>query len=709
MNPRFWSFRMFAAMWGVLLGPLVGTVHAGQAASQQTPIVYVEWSGLIDEEQQVWLQQIPRLPALFGEQETSEALYAAIDLLGAIARANGQFSLAAGGLEGDSDEIKIAAKFNVDFGADANKAAMMLRDLITRIDPTSSFSTVEAGGVTYTQADGDMPLMWAERNGKLLVVNPNAIESEAAPPQAVAQNMTRLGRAAGANPDSPWKLRGYCDVPAVVQLIRRVAQSENDWPAQADAVLQELGIGAIKSLYVCIDEQNGDTSLRSFVETEGEWRGILKLWDQQPLERGDLEVIPRDALWAQVANWDLAESWQEAHRVVGALDPNVAMMMDGALGMASGMLGFSITDQVLPAFGDTWVIYDSPRHGGLILTGAVVVADVRDHAAIEGAFARMLELARPFLMEENIRVVVRELEHKGHSIKYLVVPGFPIPIAPAAAFVNDRVVCGLTPQPVKLAISQLDPELRQDSILDHPDVQRVAAELQGIQRFSYGDTAQVVRALYPLVHLIKTAWASLGAADSEACDPGLLWTLPETLDETNSFVVVCRANQRGILTKTFGTTWLVAPGNTDVMAIAMMVSILLPSLSRARELAKRAVSGANLSVIGQVIHIYANEHDDEFPPSLDVLIEESMITEKQLISPRLDDDEESYVYIAGQNEDSDPRNVLAYERMLDGEGTNVLFVDGHVEWLRPDDFAQRLTDTYARLGRDAEVPTDDNP
>ena len=60
-NSRFWSFRMFAALWGVLLSPLIATLEAGQAAEGPTPIVHVEWSGLISEEQQTWLQQIPRL------------------------------------------------------------------------------------------------------------------------------------------------------------------------------------------------------------------------------------------------------------------------------------------------------------------------------------------------------------------------------------------------------------------------------------------------------------------------------------------------------------------------------------------------------------------------------------------------------------------------------------------------------------------------
>jgi len=50
-----------------------------------------------------------------------------------------------------------------------------------------------------------------------------------------------------------------------------------------------------------------------------------------------------------------------------------------------------------------------------------------------------------------------------------------------------------------------------------------------------------------------------------------------------------------------------------VAIIALLISILLPSLSRARELAKRAVCSANLRGIGQGEHIYSNDNYEWFP------------------------------------------------------------------------------------------------
>ncbi len=50
-----------------------------------------------------------------------------------------------------------------------------------------------------------------------------------------------------------------------------------------------------------------------------------------------------------------------------------------------------------------------------------------------------------------------------------------------------------------------------------------------------------------------------------------------------------------------------------VAIIALLISILLPSLSRARELSKRLVCGANVKGIGTSCKIYANDNFEQWP------------------------------------------------------------------------------------------------
>ena len=51
-----------------------------------------------------------------------------------------------------------------------------------------------------------------------------------------------------------------------------------------------------------------------------------------------------------------------------------------------------------------------------------------------------------------------------------------------------------------------------------------------------------------------------------------------------------------------------------VAIIALLVSILLPSLARARETAQRVACGAGFMNVGKAWHMYANEHKDWYPP-----------------------------------------------------------------------------------------------
>ena len=63
-----------------------------------------------------------------------------------------------------------------------------------------------------------------------------------------------------------------------------------------------------------------------------------------------------------------------------------------------------------------------------------------------------------------------------------------------------------------------------------------------------------------------------------------------------------------------------------IAIIALLISILLPSLSRARELAKRAVcAGSGLRAIGMSAKIYSNENEEQWPvpPFDELLIDES--------------------------------------------------------------------------------------
>src|SRR6056297_311559 len=50
-----------------------------------------------------------------------------------------------------------------------------------------------------------------------------------------------------------------------------------------------------------------------------------------------------------------------------------------------------------------------------------------------------------------------------------------------------------------------------------------------------------------------------------------------------------------------------------IAIIALLMGIMMPALSRVRQMAYRMLCGTNLSGLGKVMLIYANDNDNEFP------------------------------------------------------------------------------------------------
>ena len=142
-------------------------------------------------------------------------------------------------------------------------------------------------------------------------------------------------------------------------------------------------------------------------------------------------------------------------------------------------------------------------------------------------------------------------------------------------------------------------------------------------------------------------------------------------------------------------------------ALVVAIALLLPNLCRSSEQANRVKCANNLRQIGLALLQYANANRGRFPPTLATLISDpdGEITSDVLICPSSLDSRPavntpsgqmakvietepghmSYVYV-GQGLSSDkatPETVVAYDNPHNhrDEGVNVLFGDGHVEFL----------------------------
>jgi prepilin-type processing-associated H-X9-DG protein len=158
------------------------------------------------------------------------------------------------------------------------------------------------------------------------------------------------------------------------------------------------------------------------------------------------------------------------------------------------------------------------------------------------------------------------------------------------------------------------------------------------------------------------------------------------------------ANPRNRLAKRFNwMLWLVL-----LPAVLVLLTWLIwPRFNSGRTVPQLIKSASNLRQIGLAILLYTNDHQGEFPDSFATLLQnEDVISSYEFVSPARSEtpangpttraiagqltagNHLSYVYLGrGLSEKTlTPDTVLAYE-LIGPNGTNVLFGDGHVEWV----------------------------
>lgn len=439
----------------------------------------------------------------------------------------------------------------------------------------------------------------------------------------------------------------------------------------------------------------------------------------QPLTDDDLRWIPQDASWAMAMKFDLAQTYRDLLGVVRKWK-SMAKTIEKGIDSVEELIGFRIDEDFLSLFGDSIIFYDSFDSGGLLFSGTVIVLPAKDGEQLRERLRKLVSLIeKPKPATEsifkNIDFRVGRLEHRGHLIEYFNAQGMPMIVTPAWTVCEDRFIVGAYPQMVVATIDRLaDKKLEQTSILAHPDVKR-AREIIGQPDtgFTFVDSRSGLRLTYSLMLPAASAAASMAQGQGIDLDPSVLPSLPSILRHVFADVRCTRNVEDGVVTLSYGSWPL--PGSPAVSVnaatVATAVSVLLPSLSRARELSKRTVCAANMRGMGQGLYIHAMDHDSRFPKKLGELIEANLLTPRQFTCPSTTavphehptekQLTECYVYIPGQTTESNPTNVVIYERFDNHqkEGVNVLFQDGHVEFIKDIERVKKLIkETKERIG-----------
>ncbi len=484
-----------------------------------------------------------------------------------------------------------------------------------------------------------------------------------------------------------------------------MSQAET-FPPMVENAIAAASLDRLKSLTAVLQVDGDRFRQSTFIALPPE-DGRPKWMHQQPVTDKQLKMIPADAVFAKAANFKLVDLYDGIVHVINAVGPMADGPFTNGLAQIEGQLGLRIRDDILAKFDGGWVVYISPDAGGLVITGATMMIQTSEPDAIEGLVTRLIRA-----IDEEIRdvsITVRERTHGGHTIRYLAFSGEPIPVAPAWSVHGEYLVLGLYPQIVSAALDHLSAN-NAKSILDNPDFQRGRKRLpSNASSVVYTDTKAIMTDIYRLALPLATMAAAEAQTQGVDLPPDLFPSARVFTAGLYGDVATYSSDADGALITTSGPMPLEMAGVAIPMTVGSAASVLVPSLTRARGIAKRTVSLRNVKGIVTGCQAYASSHDDRFPPSLKALVDEDMIQRKMLRSPLEQQDRTSYVYLGKDvniNRIPAPHDtIVIYEHPEnhDRKGTVAAFADGHAKWVTMGRFEELLEESKKALNQ-ARLP-----
>jgi len=498
----------------------------------------------------------------------------------------------------------------------------------------------------------------------------------------------------------------YADLQGIVKLVGDGVQKSNDpqsiamWPKIEGA----LNLTGVRQAIWTAGFDGADWSNQSFIGSDGSKTGVPGLLNAPPLDDDLLSLVPQSANRVIAGQIDLGGIVQAIRNAIQQFDPETAQQFDQFFAQANAMLGVDLQKDLLDPLGNQWLLYTDRAVGGPGLLGMVVVNKLKDAAKVDAALTAISSRANTFIAQgmnqPEITLEFRQTTIDGNNIHYFAIPF----VTPGWAVKDGNLYVGLYPQVIASAITFA--QSKGPSILQNPQYLALQHRLgdHKAAALSYFDLPAMAGDGYGDLLLLSRMY--LGAADMFGAQtpPMVLPPLDKVLPELSASESIEWSDDAGAHTKDIspfpGSQALVGGSPPSVGQDALLASILLPSLNRARETANRVKCASNERQIGQAILLYANDNQGKYPPDLGTLLKTEDITAEVFVCPSGNNEvppdlktpdqlaqwvneHSDYIYIGkGQTSSINAQRIVVYEKpdAHGNDGMNILYGDGHVEF-----------------------------
>jgi hypothetical protein len=422
----------------------------------------------------------------------------------------------------------------------------------------------------------------------------------------------------------------------------------------------------------------------------------------KPLDLAIFGLVDPNAVEASAANCDIASIYDTVLNTVKAVAPEKDYTeFQGGLAKVESEVKINIRKDVLGSLAGPMVFYSLPA-GKMVdapMGGFVAVVKLKDPPTFEKA---MVALGAYIKTKASGNLQISDQNDAGRTTHVWSVPAMAmVQVMPTWSVIGDNLVLGSNMALHRLELKYITLGAhRPASLLDNEGYKKIAARLpKNVVCFKYVDSrAQLsgmmmgAQQFWPLA-IMMTAKAGVML-------PVMLPNLDRVIKQMQPGCQYAYFDADGLHSHYQGSGVEVCL--ESVAGAAGGAAVALPALAQARERAREVVSMPNLKHIGLGLLLSADDHDGRFPQSLDELSSYG-VTSKVLESPLKPKDfgGPSYIYVVGQTAKMSAKNILAYENPeFRSDGVNVVFMDAHVEFVKPGPFRQQLAETYKQLGRE---------
>lgn len=222
------------------------------------------------------------------------------------------------------------------------------------------------------------------------------------------------------------------------------------------AVVQQLGADSIDSLALCTGVVEGQMHTKGLLKTDGKTEGILALAAGRPLTAQDFQNVPADADMVFAFTLDAPKILSTTKKLIAQAGEEPKENFETILAQLEMELGLSFEEDIFKAFGQKWLLYDSPSNGGVLFTAPVLALEVKDYETAQKTFEQLMKILK-LAVPGEVRpgrfgrgVYLSKKLFLDHEVYYINTIGDDdVPFTPAFTLTKTHVLASPHPQQLK--------------------------------------------------------------------------------------------------------------------------------------------------------------------------------------------------------------------------------------------------------------------